>query len=65
MTVETHSISLSPLSSGETARLALRLMTSPEPKQLPAYGRMVQEAKQDGQPQEPPPFRWPRIFPGL
>jgi len=65
MTVETHSPFLSSPSSGETARLALRSMTPPEPQRPPAYGRMVQEANQDWQPHEPPPFRWPRVFPGL
>ena len=64
MTVETHSEFLSPLSCSETARPALRLMTPLESNQQPAYGHLVQEADQHPQ-DEPPPFRWPRVFPGL
>ena len=63
MTVETQSAFLSSLSCSETARPTSRLMTPPEPNRPPAYGRPVQEA--DQHPQEPPPFRWPRVFPGL
>jgi len=63
MTVETNSPFTSPLSSGETARLALRLMTPPEPNWPPSHGRVVQ--KEEQHPQEPPPFRWPRVFPSL
>ena len=63
MTVETESAFLSSLSCSETARPALRLMMPLEPNRPPGYGRLVQEADQP--PQEPPPFPWPRVFPGL
>jgi hypothetical protein len=63
MTVETQSAFLSSLSSCETAGPALRLVTPPEPNQPPTFGRLFQEA--DQHPQEPPPVRWPRVFPGL
>lgn len=63
MTVETQSIFLSPPWSGETARQASRLTMPLEPNRPPSHGHAVQEADQD--PQEPPPFRWLRVFPGL
>ena len=63
MTVETKSEFLSSLSGSETARPALRLMTPPKTNRPAGFGRLVQEADQHLQ--EPPPFRWPRVFPGL
>jgi hypothetical protein len=63
MTVKTYSEFLSSPSGSEAARLVSRLMTPIEPNQPPTYGRLFQEA--DQRPQEPPPFRWPRVFPGL
>jgi hypothetical protein len=50
-------------SSGETAKAVLRSMMSSETDRAPGPKFVVQEAEQ--QPPEPPPVRWPRIFPSL
>jgi hypothetical protein len=63
MTVEIHGAFLPSLSSSETARPTLRLMTPPGPNRPPTQGRAAHEAEQRWK--EPPPFRWPRVFPGL
>ena len=50
-------------SSGETAKAVLRSMMPSETDRAPVPKFVVQEAQEP--PQEPPPVRWPRVFPGL
>ena len=50
-------------SSGEIAKAVLRSMMPSETNQAPVPKFVVHEAEQ--QPQEPPPVRWPRVFPSL
>jgi hypothetical protein len=50
-------------SSGEAAKAVLRSMMPSETDRAPVPKFVVQEAEQ--QPQEPPPVRWPRVFPSL
>jgi hypothetical protein len=50
-------------SSGEAAKAVLRSMMPSETDRAPVPKFMIQEAEQ--QPQEPPPVRWPRVFPSL
>ena len=60
MTVETHTTSPS---ASEIAKQALRSMMPPEPNRALDRGFAVREPEQH--PPEAPPFRWPRVFPGL
>jgi hypothetical protein len=50
-------------SSGDTAKAVLRSMTASDKDRAPFPKFVTQEAEQ--QPQEPPPVRWPRVFPSL
>ena len=50
-------------SSDETARAVLRSMMPSETDPAPLPKFVIHEAEQ--QPREPPPVRWPRVFPSL
>ena len=60
MTVEIQSALLS---SGETANAVLRSMMPLDPNRARVQKRAVEQAEQPSQ--EPPPVRWPRVFPSL
>lgn len=51
--------------SSEPLKTALLSLRRPETDRVPSQRFLAEEARQQPSQPEPPPFRWPRVFPGL